>query len=100
MKTFQKLFKSTNGGHFNYSSMMTGCNKVRKRACWSSASAKAQWVARGTGAPSPVMWTAGSAADRGNSLERIEPTKPTKHMDKFTLTINLDRISRRSHLEE
>ena len=28
-ENISKLFKSSNGGHFNHTSIMTGCNKVR-----------------------------------------------------------------------
>ena len=46
-----KLFKSSNGGHFNHTSIMTGCNKVRDEGMLEFSERKGQWVARSTGAP-------------------------------------------------
>ena len=39
-ENISKLFKSSNGGHFNHTSIMTGCNKVRDEGMLNSASAK------------------------------------------------------------
>ena len=50
-ENISKLFKSSNGGHFNHTSIMTGCNKVRDEGMLEFSERKGQWVARSTGAP-------------------------------------------------
>lgn len=53
MMTYQniaQLFTSANGGRFNYSSVIAGCNKVREEGMLVFSEHKGQWVARESGA--------------------------------------------------
>ena len=52
-ENISRIFKSANGGHFNYSSVMAGCNKVRTEGLMIWSDRKSTWVERGTGIPSP-----------------------------------------------
>ena len=50
-ENISKLFLSSNGGHFNHTSIMTGCKKVQEEAMLVFSDRKGQWVARATQAP-------------------------------------------------
>lgn len=50
-----KLFHSSKGGHFNHSSIMTGCRKVEEEGMLIWSDQKGQWVARGSGSPCSDM---------------------------------------------
>ena len=48
-QNISKLFRSTNGGHFNHSSIMAGYRVVQEESLLVWSDHKGQWVARETG---------------------------------------------------